>query len=922
MKTRNKLSRATKRFLAGAAVLAVATASVLGYTVVTNQNVTADAATCRSNNIMPCGASDPASFIAKAKANAKGDYPAIYGAYKLPTSEYNRFATQAKAGSINSSKNNVTVNGIPVASGIYSLGRDARSMKVSIGGKTYYETPSLTELNGGSAKSMVLFDKEGRAQTIIMNTCGNPQRFTPVHPAYNCSRLNATPVNNIDTWTFSSSVWMRDAGENKVRVTKVVYNFGDGTTVTKTNPAEIVTHKYAKPGNYNASVTAYVKTTFSASEFPLTILETCKRVIPVKEVPAPKITLTKHVDGVKNKQVKLNTNFNYNLKVTNTGNVDLVNAVMTDVAPANVQFVSTDKGTVTNNRLNYTIPSLAKGQSITINITAKVTKYVSTSILNRACVDTPTVPGGPDACDEATVTVEQPKTPAITIDKLVNGKNSDAVEVNKSFVYTLKVTNTGQTELVNAVVTDVAPANTQFISTDKGTVTNNRLNYTIPKLAIGQSIEIKITAKVTQYVSTAIVNKACVDTPTVPGGPDACDEVPVTVKKPNIKIEKFVNGKKSDSVEVNKPYTYTLKVTNNGQAELLNAVVTDPAPANVEFISTDKGSVAGNKLTYTIPKLAVGESVEIKITAKVTKQTDKPIVNEACVDTTTIPGTPDNCDDVPVTVKTPGIAIEKFVNGKKSDVVEVDKPYIYTLKVTNTGQAELLNAVVTDPAPANVVFISTDKGSIVDNKLSYTIPSLAVGQSVEIKITAKVTKYVATAILNKACVDTPTIPGSPDDCDDVPVEVPKPNEVPVCDPSTGNIITVDEDKAGNYEPVDSAKCKTVPVCDPADGIIKDVKWTDKDKYESVDSDKCKKIEVCVIAEGTGAMTTISKDNFDASIHSTNAADCVKAPTPEIPQTPTVLPETGAGGVIGLFLGTSFVAGLAHRLFIGRKLAKQ
>ena len=47
-------------------------------------------------------------------------------------------------------------------------------------------------------------------------------------------------------------------------------------------------------------------------------------------------------------------------------------------------------------------------------------------------------------------------------------------------------------------------------------------------------------------------------------------------------------------------------------------------------------------------------------------------------------------------------------------------------------------------------------------------------------IKAKVPEYKAGTIKNTVCVDAPSVPGNPDDCDDATVEVPKPGEETVC----------------------------------------------------------------------------------------------------------------------------------------------
>lgn len=572
--------------------------------------------------------------------------------------------------------------------------------------------------------------------------------------------------------------------------------------------------------------------------------ETCK----------PNVAITKTVGEQQSETlvVQKDDSFIYTIKATNTGNVSLANVVISDTAPQGIQFVSAKTGNtdilVDGNKVSYTVPTLATGQSVEIVITAKSTTVATSPVVNKACVETPTIPAtNPDACDTASTTTPEPPKPHVSIDKVVNGAEKAEVAVGETFTYTIVVKNDGGVNLVNAVVSDPAPQGVQFLTTDKGTITGNTLSYTIPALAVGQGETIKVTAKVTSYVATALVNTACVDAKEVPGDKDDCDDATVTVKKPlvpHVSIDKVVNGVESTEVAVDGTFTYTLVVKNDGEVNLVNAVVSDQAPANVQFLSTDKGSIVNNSLSYTIPSLAVGASDTIKITAKVTTYVSGAIVNTACVNAMEVPGDKDDCDDATVTVVkplTPHVSIDKVVNGVNVAQVKVNEPFVYTLKVTNDGQVDLKNAVVTDQAPANVTFISSDKGTIANNTLSYTIPALAVGQSETIKITAKVTAEVTGAIVNTACVDAMEIPGTKDDCDDATVTVPEPGKVEVCNPATGTIISVPE--------------------------------ADKDKYEPADSPKCSKMQVCVIADGTGTMTTITKDQYDATKHSSNPSDC-------------------------------------------------
>lgn len=124
-------------------------------------------------------------------------------------------------------------------------------------------------------------------------------------------------------------------------------------------------------------------------------------------------------------------------------------------------------------------------------------------------------------------------------------------------------------------------------------------------------------------------------------------------------------------------------------------------------------------------------------------------------------------------VKTPGVSIVKTVNEKKNLTTEANKDFNWEIVVRNTGEVDLKDVKVTDKAPANVKFISTDKGIISGDDFTYTIPTLKVGASEKIIIKSQATASNMKAT-NIACVDTPTIPGDKDGCDSARIEVPKP----------------------------------------------------------------------------------------------------------------------------------------------------
>lgn len=135
----------------------------------------------------------------------------------------------------------------------------------------------------------------------------------------------------------------------------------------------------------------------------------CEKSFEVKREEKPSILIKKTVNNQKNAKIEANTDFNYEITVSNNGNVDLKDVVVTDRAPANITFVSADSGEIKDNTLTLKINSLKVGESKTITIRSQATATGITAV-NTACVDTPTIPGDNDGCDSAKVEVPKKQT--------------------------------------------------------------------------------------------------------------------------------------------------------------------------------------------------------------------------------------------------------------------------------------------------------------------------------------------------------------------------------------------------------------------------------------------------------------------------------------------------------------------------------
>ncbi|HET8708837.1 MAG TPA: PKD domain-containing protein [Candidatus Saccharimonadales bacterium] len=245
----------SKTFLTAAAVLSIVTLGLIGaHGVNASANYVQE---CTDNAIMRCGAGTPASFIANAKANKPSDLQTIYAASGLSTSEYSRFASTAKKGTVYKSTGKIVVDGQTVINNVWSFGRQTRAHQWvhKINGKTYYASYSKDMMTVPSTPVMVMFDKTGNVEFAVMDSCGNPMMGKKVTPKYSCDLLQKTAVSGKkDTYRFTTKA----SASNNAKVAKFVYNFGDGTTATTTSGSKAVEHTFKKPGNYNVTVTVYV----------------------------------------------------------------------------------------------------------------------------------------------------------------------------------------------------------------------------------------------------------------------------------------------------------------------------------------------------------------------------------------------------------------------------------------------------------------------------------------------------------------------------------------------------------------------------------------------------------------------------------------------------------------------------------------
>jgi uncharacterized repeat protein (TIGR01451 family)/LPXTG-motif cell wall-anchored protein len=380
----------------------------------------AESRECGDNSIIRCGAMSASELKSEYAKNERG-LKAIYSHYNIDASDI-AASSSAKTGYV-LPNGDVTVGGKVVATNAYTVGRSA-----SLGGSKVTINSSLSVYEGANRlksklSAYVFFNKDGTFKSAVLKVCGNPVRATPKKPTpkpvYTCDSLAAKKISR-NEYQFTTEA----TAKNGAKIVKYTYDFGDGKT---SDGDATIRHTFASAGTYTiiakvsvlvdgktvtASGTCKTTITIEKENCPIPGKENYPKDSPECKEDKPAISITKTVNDVEHVKVKVGTTFTYQITVKNTGDVALKDAVVTDTAPSEVALVSASLGEISGNTWTYTIPTLAVGESKSYTITAKYATYADGTHVNNVCVDTPTVPGGPDDCDTASTETYKEETPA------------------------------------------------------------------------------------------------------------------------------------------------------------------------------------------------------------------------------------------------------------------------------------------------------------------------------------------------------------------------------------------------------------------------------------------------------------------------------------------------------------------------------
>ncbi len=548
-------------------------------------------------------------------------------------------------------------------------------------------------------------------------------------------------------------------------------------------------------------------------------------------------TISKTADPASGTAVSAGDTIEYTVTGTNTGDTDLSPVTIADDLTAVLDDagynddVTADRGSadVADGTLTWT-GSIPQGESVTIRYSVTVDAGVESALLRNVVNGeaTPQIPVDPSDPESPTtpgtpITPPQVETTHPVVDtgfeiiKTADPASGTAVSPGDTIEYTVTGTNTGNTVLDPAAITDdlsAVLANAAYngdVSATTGTVdvTGSQLSWTG---ALGAGEEVVITYSVTvnddatgvllrntaEGEATPLIPTDPTDpeSPTTPGTPvsppPATTQHPVV--SPGFEVSKTADPASGAAVDPGSVIEYTVTGTNTGDTVLDPAQISDDLAdvlANASYnddVDATRGTAtvtdgalawtgalepgANVVITYsvTVDGAAGGETITNTVTGEATPRVP---TDPSDPESPTTPGTP----IVPPTVITehpvnePGFEFSKTADPASGTAVDPGDVITYVLTGVNTGETALDSVEIVDDLsgvldhasidgdPVVTIVGSTAAPAVVDgDELSWT-GALAVGQTVTITYSVTVGPDAAGELLENSATAVATPPG-------------------------------------------------------------------------------------------------------------------------------------------------------------------
>ena len=401
----------------------------------------------------------------------------------------------------------------------------------------------------------------------------------------------------------------------------------------------------------------------------------------------------------------------YTVNITNVGKSNAVNVAVCDVLGEGLELISADGGVYDpiTRTITWTV-NLNSGETKSFKVVAKVIGYGN--VTNSLVVGN--------------------KTSAVDVDvpEIIPSKDADNKYPNfgDSIDYTITVNNIGKADAKHVVVVDRLDKGLKYVSSSHNGV-YDEASHTVTwvvDIAAGSSLDLTVTAFAEEYgVLTNIVSV---------GDKSASVDVNVPEIIPN-KTADIENPNFGDNV------TYTVTVTNDGNADAKAVVVRDVLGKDLKFVSatgTYTFDEATNTITWAVD-VDAGKTETFTVVATV--------INYGNVTNSLVVGNKTFNKNVTV----PEITPDKTVDNENPNFGD---DLTYTVTVKNEGNGNANDVIIVDNLGKGLEYVSsTGNYDNKTNTITWKV-DLASGETKTFTVVAKIVGY--TDVTNEVTVGNKT----------------------------------------------------------------------------------------------------------------------------------------------------------------------
>ena len=401
----------------------------------------------------------------------------------------------------------------------------------------------------------------------------------------------------------------------------------------------------------------------------------------------------------------------YTVNITNVGKSNAVNVAVRDVLGEGLELISADGGVYNpiTRTITWTV-NLNSGETKSFKVVAKVIGYGN--VTNSLVVGN--------------------KTSAVDVDvpEIIPSKDADNKYPNfgDSIDYTITVNNIGKADAKHVVVVDRLDKGLKYVSSSHNGV-YDEASHTVTwvvDIAAGSSLDLTVTASAEEY--GVLTNDVTV------GDKSASVDVNVPEIIPN-KTADIENPNFGDNV------TYTVTVTNDGNADAKAVVVRDVLGKDLKFVSatgTYTFDEATNTITWTVD-VDAGKTETFTVVATV--------INYGNVTNSLVVGNKTFNKNVTV----PEITPDKTVDNENPNFGD---DLTYTVTVKNEGNGNANDVIIVDALGKGLEYVSsTGNYDNKTNTITWKV-DLASGETKTFTVVAKIVGY--TDVTNEVTVGNKT----------------------------------------------------------------------------------------------------------------------------------------------------------------------